>query len=331
MLSMRRELRERAEKHQKECVMMMAANHLKDALREIEYAIGAAPKNLNLYLLRAKIYRRLQLWEDAIRNLEMISGSGDELLEKESKNLALAIFNDFGVDCIKCGYYKNAIKLFTVTISQIKGHRNIHLNRGDCYLRLGDLENALRDYEIALNNSFHENSCRLIRNRISVVFHEFGMGAYQKERYDVADHYFSKAIHYQVLALYLIHRSRVRIMLGNEFLAKADAIAAYELEPTNEDLVPVLARLFPDDSIPAVDKYRNRFFPQIKDKNDEKGGGEMKLEEIGELKDIRQKKELISFGELRSALMHQTIPKLPSIKAKVDFVFLVSQQYLIFY
>ena len=65
-------------------------------------------------------------------------------------------------------------------------------------------------------------------------------------------------------------------------------------------------------------------------KNDEKGGGEMKLEEIGELKDIRQKKELISFGELRNALMHQTIPKLPSIKAKVNFVFLVLQQYLIF-
>ena len=73
------------------------------------------------------------------------------------------------------------------------------------------------------------------------------------------------------MALYLIHRSRVRIMLGNEYLAKADAIAAYELEPTNEDLVPVLARLFPNDSIPAVDKYRNRFFPQIQDKKSDKG------------------------------------------------------------
>ena len=89
------------------------------------------------------------------------------------------------------------------------------------------------------------------------------------ERYEVADHYFSRALHYQVAALYLIHRARVRIMMGNEFLAKADAIAAYELDPKNEDLVPVLARLFPDDQIPAVDQYKNRFFPAIKDKPDD--------------------------------------------------------------
>ena len=42
--------------------------------------------------------------------------------------------------------------------------------------------------------------------------------------------------------MYLIHRSRVRIMIGNIFLAKADAIAAYEMEPNNSDLVPVLGR-----------------------------------------------------------------------------------------
>ena len=107
---MRQELKDLAKKHENECILMMAANHLKDSLREIELAIGAAPKNLNLYLIRAKIYRRLQLWEDAIINLEMIAGSGNEYLEKEAKLLALAIFNDFGVDCIRCGYYKNAIK-----------------------------------------------------------------------------------------------------------------------------------------------------------------------------------------------------------------------------
>ena len=43
--------------------------------------------------------------------------------------------------------------------------------------------------------------------------------------------------------MYLIHRSRVRIMIGNIFLAKADAIAAYEMEPNNSDLVPVLGRV----------------------------------------------------------------------------------------
>jgi len=320
MLSMRQELRDLAAKHENECVLMMAANHLKDALREIEFAIGAAPKRLALYLIRAKIYRRLQLWEDAIINLEMIRGSGDAHLEKQARMLALAIFNDFGVDCIRCGYYKNAIKLFTVTIGQVKGHRNIHLNRGDCYLRLGDLEQALQDYEIALNNSFHEASCRLIRGRIGVVYHEFGMRVYHMGRYDLADHYFSKAIHYQVIALYLIHRARVRIMLGNEYLAKADAIAAYQLEPTNADLVPVLARLFPNESIPAVDKYRNRFFPQIHDKSGVESSTKQKsqLDEVGATKEQARRKELVSFGELRNALMTNNIPRLPAIKSTVE-------------
>lgn len=76
------------------------------------------------------------------------------------------------------------------------------------------------------------------------------------------------AIEYQVTALYLIHRARARIMIGNDHLAKMDAIAAYKHDPTSTDLVPVLARLFPDASIPEVELYQHRFFPEIEETED---------------------------------------------------------------
>lgn len=157
--------------------------------------------------------------------------------------------------------------------------------------------------------------------------------------------FFSKAIQYQVAPLYLIHRSRVRIMIGNIFLAKADAIAAYEMEPNNSDLVPVLgrvlfhfcriltsdsmraasnqkpftARLFPHDSIPIVDKYKNRFFPVEADKRSgDKNKNHKKLSELNKSKNEAKTKELISFGEIRSRLMDKNIPKLPSLTSNIN-------------
>jgi len=319
LLKMKAELELRGEKHEKNCIMMMAANHLKDALQQVELAIGARPKYLKLFLLRAKIYRRLKLWEDALENIELIRGSGDPIVEQESKELVISIFNDFGVDCIYGGFYKEAIKLFSAAIHHVKTERKIYLNRGDCHLRLGNLSAALSDYEVALNASFHESTCRLIRGRISVVYHEYGTRTYQNGNYEQADMFFSKAIQYQVAPLYLIHRSRVRIMIGNIFLAKADAIAAYEMEPNNSDLVPVLARLFPHDSIPIVDKYKNRFFPVEADKRSgDKNKNHKKLSELNKSKNEAKTKELVSFGEIRSRLMDKNIPKLPSLTSNIN-------------
>ena len=129
LLNMKRELVVRGEKHEQNCIMMMSSNHLKDALQRVELAIGARPRYLPIYLLRAKIFRRLKLWEDALENLEMIRGSGNVALEKEAKQLVISIFNDFGVDCIRVGYYKQAIKLFSSAIQHVKTERKIFLNR----------------------------------------------------------------------------------------------------------------------------------------------------------------------------------------------------------
>ena len=134
LLEMKAELELRGETHEKNCIMMMAANHLKDALEQVELAIGARPKYLKLFLLRAKIYRRLKLWEPALENIELIKGSGDLVVEQESKELVISIFNDLGVECIYGGFYKEAIKLFSAAIHHVKTERKIYSNRLIIYI-----------------------------------------------------------------------------------------------------------------------------------------------------------------------------------------------------
>ena len=63
-------------------------------------AIGARPRLMRLYLLRAKVYRRLKLWEKALSDLELLYAAGIEELNKECNQLIFYILNDFGVVCI---------------------------------------------------------------------------------------------------------------------------------------------------------------------------------------------------------------------------------------
>merc|ERR550519_1911865 len=88
------------------------------------------------------------------------------------------------------------------------------------------------------------------------------------------------------------------------------------MEPDNVDLIPVLARLFPNDAIPAVDEYKNRFFPL---ENDQTGKKEQKreLEELNKRKNAQKTQEIISISEIRTSLMSHQIPRLPSIPSRV--------------
>lgn len=325
MLRMRQELEDRGVRHENHCLMHIAANHMKDALLQVELALAARPKLLRLYFLRARIYRRLKLWERALADVEMLFSADVPELKDQCQNLIFCILNDFGVDCIKQGSYSEAILLFNAVLMHIKGERKVFLNRGDCWLRLGNSEKALRDYNRALGLCMHEPTCRLIRGRISVVHHEFGSKAYRQGFYKEAEHHFSLALQYQVLPLYLIHRARARIMIGLDSQAKLDALTAYKIEPKSPELVPVLARLFPDANIPEVESYQQRFFPEINpnQKNKQilpKPAVNLPQPDVEEVQALKKKKEVVSLGEMRTALIQQYSPikPLPPIKTSQD-------------
>ena len=79
------------------------------------------------------------------------------------------------------------------------------------------------------------------------------------------------------------------------------------------------ARLFPHDSIPIVDKYKNRFFPvEADNRSGDKNKNHKKLSELNKSKNEAKTKELISFGEIRSRLMDKNIPKLPSLTSNIN-------------
>ena len=79
------------------------------------------PQLLRLYLLRAKVYRRLNLWEQALSDLEIIFSAGIQELAAESNKLIFCILNDFGVACIQTGAYEDAIILFNASLNHVKG------------------------------------------------------------------------------------------------------------------------------------------------------------------------------------------------------------------
>ena len=204
--------------------------------------------------------------------------------------------------------YTDAILLFNAALKHLKGERKIYLNRGDCWLRLGQSERALKDYNCALSLCLHEPTCRILRGRISVVHHEIGTRAYAEGNYKDAEHHFSLALEYQISPLYLIHRARSRIMVGLDHLAKLDALTAYKIDPDSPELLPVLARLFPDEDIPQVGLYQHRFFPEIEHANSAKTKRpKAKNVRFASEKESRKKHELISIGEMRSYLMKQNI------------------------
>ena len=48
------------------------------------------------------------------------------------------------------------------------------------------------------------------------------------------------------------------------------------------------------------------------------GADQKQQEDVGKSKEVAKRKELVSFGELRSALMMNNIPRLPQIKSNVE-------------
>ncbi|CBY20914.1 unnamed protein product [Oikopleura dioica] len=261
VIKMHEELESRGAKAENNCIIYFAAGHLKDALVYIGEAIAARPKLLRLYLLRAKIYRRLSCWTRSLEDLELIYKAEAVSLKREADSLIFCILNDAGVSACAAGNYDQAVRLFTAVLKYIKGERRVWVNRADCWFRLGEPMLAIQDYSEALNLADDEPICRIIRGRISVVYYELGTECFDQNNYGEADHHYSLAIEYHIHITYLIQRSKARILLGNEKGAKLDAIAAYKVDPYNRELIPLLARLFPTTGLPEVEDHLMRHFP----------------------------------------------------------------------
>ena len=306
VIKMHEELENRGSKAENNCIIYFAAGHLKDALVYIGEAIAARPKLLRLYLLRAKIYRRLSCWTRSLEDLELIYKAEAVSLKREADSLIFCILNDAGVSCCAAGNYDQAVRLFTAVLRYIKGERRVWVNRADCWFRLGEPMLAIQDYSEALNLAEDEPVCRIIRGRISVVYYELGTELFHQNNHAEADHHYSLAIEYHIHIMYLIQRSKARILIGNEKGAKLDAIAAYKIDPYNRELIPLLARLFPTTGLPEVEDHLMRHFPPK----------ETPLRAIKTHKKTSQEK--ISVGDFRKRIVSSTVKPLPPIRSQLS-------------
>ncbi|KAL8608187.1 hypothetical protein ACOMHN_016642 [Nucella lapillus] len=236
----------------------------REALQKISIAIETNPSVAEYHVLRGALHRKLNDFNAAIDDfllaLDKCDHNEDSPVYANAQRQLLLTYNDFAVECFTKGFYDEAVILLNKAIKGEKDEKGLYINRGDCFFKQGELNFALQDYHQALEL---DGSDAAVGARVSVIHNEFGVNLYQDKNYVDAEAKFSLALQYNPqVGQYYISRSRARYMLENMGGARQDLLLGLLLDPTNEDLLSILARLFPGKSVadvihsPAADSAR---------------------------------------------------------------------------
>ncbi|XP_029915577.1 tetratricopeptide repeat protein 16-like [Myripristis murdjan] len=265
------QLQERAEKARQEAVNRALSGRLPDALTKINTALQHCPQDGHLYLFRGTLYRRLKDFTAAIEDLVLavelsekqeeeeeegrvqaeLSGNQEDRWSVEARAQLVLTYNDFAVECFGRGLYSEAILLLNKAIEEEKGKGGLYLNRGDCFFKQGEWVFALADYQQAEEMMKPEEPA--VRLRLAILHNTLGSQSFQEGRFQEAADSFSLAIHYNPRASQYYHsRAKAFNKLLNLQGAKHDLISTLILEPTNEEVLPLLLSLFPGCSVSDV-------------------------------------------------------------------------------
>lgn len=226
----------------------------REALQKISVAIETDPAVADFHVLRGTLHRRLADFNAAIDDFLLALDKCDHNEESpvyiESQRQLLLTYNDFAVECFTKGFYDEAIILLNKAIKGEKREKGLYINRGDCFFRQGDYNFALQDYHQALDLDPMDSN---VKNRVSVIYNEYATAAYQDKNYPEAESKFTLALQYNIkMGSYYISRSRTRYMMENMQGARQDLIMGLLLDPTNEEVLSILSRLFPGKSVGDV-------------------------------------------------------------------------------
>ncbi|KAK7094923.1 tetratricopeptide repeat protein 16-like isoform X2 [Littorina saxatilis] len=236
----------------------------REALQKISIAIETNPSVAEYHVLRGALHRKLNDFNAAIDDfllaLDKCDHNEESPVYSSAQRQLLLTYNDFSVECFTKGFYDEAVILLNKAIKGEKNEKGLYINRGDCFFKQGELNFALQDYLQALEL---DGSDTAVGARISVIHNEFGVNLYQEKNYVDAEAKFSLALQYNPhVGQYYISRSRARYMLEDMAGARHDLLLGLLLDPTNEDILSILARLFPGRSVadvinsPAADASR---------------------------------------------------------------------------
>ncbi|XP_067377744.1 tetratricopeptide repeat protein 16 isoform X3 [Channa argus] len=249
------QLQEASEEARQRAVDRALTGQLPEALCMINIALENCPEDGRLYLFRGTLYRQLKDFtaaiEDLVQAVELsekargVRGQAEDRderndhgsLQEEVEFQLVLTYNDFAVQCFGRGLYAEAILLLNKAIEEEKGQTGLYLNRG-------------ADYQQAEEMQPEDPAVRL---RLAVLHNTMGSVCFQAGRFHEAADMFSQAIHYNPTASqYYENRSKASRKVLNLEGARQDFICTLILDPTNEELPPMLMSLFPGCSMSEV-------------------------------------------------------------------------------
>uniref|UniRef100_UPI0037E94513 tetratricopeptide repeat protein 16 n=1 Tax=Semicossyphus pulcher TaxID=241346 RepID=UPI0037E94513 len=263
------QLQEVSERARQKAVDRALTSQLPEALCMINIALEHCPQDAQLYLFRGILYRRLKDFtaaiEDLVQAVELseegegeVRGQAEARKEKDDSSMQedvqfqlVLTYNDFAVQCFSRGLYAEAMLLLNKAIGEEKGQAGLYLNRGDCFFKQGEWCFALADYQQAEEMMRPDDSA--VRLRLAVIHNTLGSLCFQDGCFQEAADMFSLAIQYNPTAgQYYENRSKAFRKLCNIEGAREDLICVLILDPTNEELPPMLMNLFPGCSASDV-------------------------------------------------------------------------------
>ncbi|KAM8761237.1 tetratricopeptide repeat protein 16-like isoform 1-T1 [Acanthopagrus schlegelii] len=268
--ALRLQLQEASEKARQKAVDLTLTGRLSEALCMINIALDNSPQNARLYLFRGILYRRLKDFtaaiEDLVQAVELsdeeekeVRGQaktsdetdGNDSLQDEAQFQLVLTYNDFAVQCFSRGLYAESTLLLNKAIDEEKSQAGLYLNRGDCFFKQGEWCFALADYQQAEEMMRPDDPA--VRLRLAVLHNTLGSFRFQDGKFKEAADKFSLAIKYNPTASqYYENRSKASRKLLNLKSARQDVICMLILDPSNEELAPMLMNLFPGQSISDV-------------------------------------------------------------------------------
>nr|KAG5693403.1 hypothetical protein BaRGS_009876 [Batillaria attramentaria] len=250
-------LEQKAAENRLQAMQLNIAGKHREALQKISIAIETNPSVAEYHVLRGALHRKLNDFNAAIDDFLLALDKCDHDEENptyaNAQRQLLLTYNDFAVECFNKGFYDEAVILLNKAIKGEKNEKGLYINRGDCFFKQGELNFAMQDYHQALEL---DGSDAAVAARISVIHNEFGVNLYQDKNYVDAEAKFTLALQCNPhVGQYYISRSRARylpFMYKNLAGARQDLLLGLLLDPTNEDVLSILARLFPGKSVADV-------------------------------------------------------------------------------
>ncbi|KAM3825391.1 tetratricopeptide repeat protein 16 [Vipera latastei] len=227
-----------AERSKDFAVTLAIKGNLKGALLKINQAISYNPLDEKYFLFRGTLLRRLKDFsaaiDDYLKAVELCRADEASKVRREAEKQVLLSYNDFAVHCYYKGCYEEAVLLLNKAITGEKNEFGLYINRGDCFLKLGQLNFAMADYQQALELRPLDPK---LRRRIAWLSNETGLQDFRRKLYLQAETHFSSAVENDPWEVkYYLNRAKTRVFLQEFLGAKEDMISALLLNPSKEEV-----------------------------------------------------------------------------------------------